>query len=139
MKLTYQILNLVAFLICVACNALSATLMPVSLGEIAVKYDVRVDPATWAFSIWALIYGLIGVYIIYQILPNYWIVPPKGEWGRNENLLVNQIYWILSVHLIGNGCWLFIFQADTVGTFWIAEFVIVLMLASALWILYCSC
>jgi len=100
---------------------------------------VRVDPATWAFSIWSLIYGTLAVYILYQVLPNHWIVPPKGEWGRNENLLVNKIYWIMPVHFIGNGSWLFLFQSDTVATFWIAEVVIVLMLASALWILYCSC
>jgi len=138
MKTLYQWLNLVAYLICVACNALSSVSMPTSLGAIALKYDVRVDPATWAFSIWGLIYGLIALYILYQILPNHWIVPPKGEWGRNEDLLVNKIYWILSVHLIGNASWLFLFQSDTVATFWIAEVVIGLMLASALWILYCS-
>jgi len=135
-KLTYQILNMVTYLICIACNAISATTLPTSLGSIAVKYDVRVDPATWAFSIWSLIYGLIALYILYQILPNHWIVPPKGEWGRNENLLVNKFSWIMPVHFIGNGSWLFLFQSDTIVTFWIAEVVIGGMLASALYILY---
>jgi len=99
---------------------------------------VRFDPATWAFIIWAFIYSSIAIYIVYQILPNHWIVPPKGEWGRNEDLLVNKIYWILFVHLMGNSGWLFLFQADNPVTFWISEVVICLMLASAIWILYCS-
>jgi hypothetical protein len=96
---------------------------------------VWVDPSSWAFSIWGLIYSLIAVYIVYQVLPNSWVAPPKGEYSRNEDLLVNKIYWILPVHLIGNASWLFLFQANTAATFWIAEVVIGLMLASAIWIL----
>ena len=95
-----------------------------------------VDPSSWAFTIWALIYTTIAVYIVYQILPNSWIPPPKGEYSRNEDLLVNKISWILSAHLIGNGSWLLIFQVNTAATFWIAAVVISGMLASALYILY---
>jgi len=35
MKLIYQILNVVAYIICIACNAISAVAMPTSLGSIA--------------------------------------------------------------------------------------------------------
>jgi len=37
-----------------------------------------------------------------------------------------------------NGAWLFLFQADTVATYWIAEIVILAMLASAIYILWLS-
>jgi hypothetical protein len=93
----------------VLANFLSQRLSTVTLGAIAVQWDVRIDPSSWAFVIWALIYSTIAVYIVYQILPNSWIPPPKGQYSRNEDLLVNKIYWILPVHLIGNGGWLFLF------------------------------
>jgi len=64
-KLTYQILNMVTYLIMIACSAISVSVLPTSAGAISLKYDVRVDPATWAFSIWSLIYGLIAVYVLY--------------------------------------------------------------------------
>jgi len=65
MKTIYQWLNLVGYIICVACNLLSQRVMPVTLASIAIKYDVRFDPATWAFVIWAFIYSSIAVYIVY--------------------------------------------------------------------------
>ena len=63
-KTIYQWLNLISYILCIGCNYLSAALLPVKLGDIAVKYDVRIDPATWASSIWAVIYSTMAIYAI---------------------------------------------------------------------------
>ena len=99
---------------------------------ISEKYDVRFQPATWAFSIWGIIFILLSVYAIGQVLSDE-AVP-----DRNNNLLVNKIKWYYSANLVAAGAWGFIFQADTVATYWIAELVIIAMLISAIYILYLS-
>lgn len=63
-KTIYQWLNLIAYLLCIGANYSSQAVMPITLNQIAMKYDVRIDPAVWAFGIWAVIYSSIAIYAI---------------------------------------------------------------------------
>jgi hypothetical protein len=38
-------------------------------GEISAMYPTRITPASYAFMIWGLIYGLLILFVIYQLLP----------------------------------------------------------------------
>jgi hypothetical protein len=46
-------------------NGASSALMPYSLSEITDQWDTRIDPATWAFAIWGVIYSLLGSFVFY--------------------------------------------------------------------------
>ena len=61
-------LNTLVFILIVVINAL-ANLLPINgqtTGEISNRIDVLITPAGYAFSIWTLIYILIGIWIIRQ-------------------------------------------------------------------------
>jgi len=64
-------------------NFASTALLPNTLEEISAQWPIRVDPAVWAFAIWALIYLLIGIFAVYQALPDS-CVP-----DRNNDLIFN--------------------------------------------------
>jgi hypothetical protein len=69
-KLTLQILNVVGYALAMLLNGLSPVIMPNSLVEITDGVDARISPDGWAFSIWGLIYTLLGVFVVYQALPS---------------------------------------------------------------------
>lgn len=66
-----QVLNVAAFAAVLVINAL-ANLLPlggVTTGEISDGYPSLFTPAAYVFSIWGLIYLLLGVFVVYQALP----------------------------------------------------------------------
>ena len=77
-QLILQIMNVSGFFIAMVLNGGSAFVMPKSLPEITADWDPRIDPATYAFSIWGLIYSLLGVFTVYQALPDS-IVPSRNN------------------------------------------------------------
>jgi translocator protein len=64
-QLILQILNVSGFLIAMVFNGASQAVMPYSLSDITNQWDARIDPAGYAFSIWGLIYSLLGVFTVY--------------------------------------------------------------------------
>jgi translocator protein len=63
-----RLLNTLVFILIVVINAL-ANLLPINgqtTGEISNRIEVLITPAGYAFSIWSLIYILIGIWIIRQ-------------------------------------------------------------------------
>lgn len=67
-----KIWNTIFFLLVVITNAL-ANLIPINgktTGEISNQINVLITPAGYAFSIWSLIYVLIGIWIIRQFVGN---------------------------------------------------------------------
>ena len=63
-----RILNTLVFILIVLLNAL-AELIPINgktTGELSNRIEVLITPAGYAFSIWSLIYLLIGIWIIRQ-------------------------------------------------------------------------
>ena len=72
-----------------------------SFGNAGEAWASRIDPATWAFSIWALIYTLIFVFVIYQALPDSCC--PR----RNNDLIYNKIAYLFPINMVLNAGWLF--------------------------------
>ena len=59
-------------------NGLSPVIMPNDLSEITDGVDSLIAPDGYAFSIWGLIYSLLGVFTVYSALPSAW-VPNRND------------------------------------------------------------
>ena len=102
-----RIINPITYALCITMNGLSATIMPTSLDTISNDTAIALQPAGWAFSIWGIIYCLLGVFVVYSILPDTWVP------SRSNELIFNQIGWWFPVNMILNGIWLPTFQSFT--------------------------
>ena len=70
--LSLSILNLLGFIGTVVVNAL-ATALPINnitTGELSDLYPNLFVPAGLTFAIWGLIYVLLGIFVIYQLMPS---------------------------------------------------------------------
>jgi len=95
-------------------------------------WDTRIDPAGYAFSIWGVIYSLLGVFAIYQAIPSEWVP------DRNDELIFGDIGYVFMANMLGNAAWLIMFQTNNVYGMIAALFDISGMLASNLYIMMCS-
>jgi hypothetical protein len=79
--------NLLAYLAVIATNA-AANALPingVTTGQISAKYPSLFTPAGFTFSIWGIIYLLLGSFLVFQFLP-----------GQRDSRLLRQISpWFL--------------------------------------------
>ena len=98
--------------------------------EVVQKWDVKLTPAGWAFAIWGLIYTMIGVFVVYQALPDSYVPT------RNNELIFGQIGWNFAVNKISGPIWLMIWGRDGKWAFTGAFIPIVVMLATCLQILF---
>jgi len=95
-------LNIIAFLLTVIVNSLagSTTLIGgVNTAQISDANPTLVTPAGYVFAIWGIIYVLLGVFVIYQVLPSQ-----KGK------EYMNKISWLFIASSIINIAWLFLWQ-----------------------------
>jgi len=105
--------------------------MPTPLGKISAQWRLEIRLAGWAIgSIWAVIYLLLTIFVVYQALPAS-VVP-----GRNDPLIFNTIGWLIPVNFLLNASWLFVFMTNRKSGFIFAMFIIIAMLATALLIMY---
>lgn len=98
-----KISTLVAYTVMVAANYL-AVLLPLGgrdTGEISDNYPNLFAPAGYAFSIWGLIYTLLGIYVIYQI-------------RREKDEVVARVNRIFIINAIFNAAWLFAWHYDVI-------------------------
>lgn len=92
-----------AYVVMVAVNAL-AVLLPIAgrqTGEISDSYPNLFAPAGYAFSIWGLIYTLLGIYSVYQLWQ-----------GKNE--LVARINRLFIVNALLNAAWIFAWHYEVI-------------------------
>ncbi|MFA6450025.1 MAG: tryptophan-rich sensory protein [bacterium] len=98
-----KISTLAAYVVMIAVNYLAVAL-PLAgrgTGEISYKYPNLFAPAGYAFSIWGLIYTLLGIYVVYQL------------W-RGKDHLVAQVNRIFIVNALLNASWLFAWHYDLI-------------------------
>jgi hypothetical protein len=96
--------NIVAFVFLVLINSLAGStkiLGGKNTAEISDAYPTLVTPAGFTFSIWGVIYTLLGVFIVYQALPNN-----KGQKYREK------IGWLFVYNILINIAWLFLRQYE---------------------------
>jgi len=131
--LILSILNLLGFLGTVAVNAL-ANILPINnitTGALSDLYPNLFVPTGLTFAIWGLIYVLLGIFVIYPLIPSVRRDPQKVDFVQKIGPLffiscLANIGWIFAWHyqilplslifmLILLGCLLFIYLRLNVG------------------------
>lgn len=103
--LPLKIANVVAFILALIVNALSAG---GGIGAVGRKYPTQIKPCCGALSIWLCIYGLQGIFLVYQF---FW---PE----QDESTLLHGIgFWFLSSCLF-NALWILTFVQATTVSLW---------------------
>ena len=121
---TLQILNVVGFVACMVFNGLASSLNKSSLKQISGQWDLRLQPAGYAFAIWGIIYLLMMIFTVYQALPSTWVP------SRNDQLIFGSIGYVFFVNMLLNSFWLYIFQANSRVGFIVGCIEIWILLAS---------
>lgn len=95
--------NVIATVVMIVVNIL-ANALPINnltTGDIADQFDVYFVPAGYVFSIWGLIYLLVGLFTVYQALP-----------AQRENELLRRVgYWYV-VSALANTSWIFLWHYE---------------------------
>jgi hypothetical protein len=124
-KKLYQVLNAVSFLLCVAFNGASASgaLTGTRVGAVSDENPTLITPASYAFSIWSIIYTLVGAFAVYQALP--------PSWCRHDDALIFESIgpWFIAVN-ITNALWLITFTINTEAALWLSTILIFMLLGS---------
>jgi benzodiazapine receptor len=121
MKKTLQILNLLSVVFAIGANTIVSIygIAGHTIKEMSDMYSTFLTPATYAFSIWSLIYLLIALLAIYQARDLFH--PEKS------NTLPQRLGWYFILANIGNGIWTYIFISGFIG---LSVIVILILLAS---------
>jgi hypothetical protein len=97
-------INIIAFVLTVLINGLagSTTLLGgKNTAQISDSNPTLVTPAGYVFSIWGIIYVLLGVFVVFQALPSQ-----KGKDFQKR------IGWFFALSGIANMVWLFLWQFE---------------------------
>lgn len=125
MKRFYQIGNILALGFALIMNALVGAQLIDVLGikDISDKYATFLTPASYAFSIWSVIYLLLIVFVVYQA---------RDLFKPSENNSVPQKTGLLFIIAsIANGLWTFIFVKELIGL----SVVVLFILTASLYLL----
>ncbi len=103
MKRLYQIGNILSLGFALVMNFLVGVqiLAVPSIGEVSDRYATLLTPATYAFSIWSLIYVLLVAFVVYQARDMF-----KPDKGNNLPQKMG-VYFIIASIL--NGLWTYVF------------------------------
>ncbi len=103
-KISTKILTLFAYISMVLVNylAISLPLAGRDTGAISDSYPNLFAPAGYTFSIWGIIYTLLGSYVIYQF-------------SQTKNKLIFSINKIFIVNAFLNALWIFAWHYDFIG------------------------
>lgn len=94
-------MNVAAFVATLVVNGLANTL-PLNgqtTGGVSDRFDVLFTPAGYVFSIWGLIYLLLGLFSVYQVLP-----------GQRDADFVKRVGWWFVASSVFNITWLFMWH-----------------------------
>lgn len=97
-------MNILAFVLTVIVNGLAGgtTILGGKLtSEISDANPTLITPAGYVFSIWGIIYVLLGIFVIFQALPS-----------QSGKEFVQKIGWLFVVSSLLNICWLFLWQFE---------------------------
>jgi hypothetical protein len=97
-------MNIIAFALTIVVNGLagSTTILGGKLtSEISDANPTLITPAGYVFSIWGIIYVLLGIFVVFQALPS------QREKGYQE-----RIGWLFVLSSLINIAWLFLWQFE---------------------------
>lgn len=110
-KMYIKILVFITFISMVTINAL-ANILPINgmnTGQISDSYPNLFAPAGYTFSIWGIIYLLLGIYTIYQL----GLFRNKSLMGRDR--LINKVGMYFSISSIANIFWILAWHYQYIG------------------------
>ena len=117
-------INILAFVLTVIVNSLagSTTILGGKLtAEISDANPTLITPAGYVFSIWGIIYILLGAFVVFQALPSQ---QGKGFQKR--------VGWLFVLSSIANIVWLFLWQFEYLGF----SVVVIFLLLATLILIY---
>ena len=120
-----QILNIIAFVATVVINILANTI-PIggkTTGELSALYPNLFVPAGITFSIWGVIYIMLGLFVVYQA---------KDLFKLKKDPIVDQIGWWFVVTSLANIAWIYAWHYERVLT----SLLLMLILLAALLKIY---
>jgi len=98
-----QVVTVAAYAVTLTANSL-ANIIPIgghTTAEISDRFAVLVIPAGYVFSIWGLIYLLLGAFTVYQALP-----------GRRADPLLRRLGWLPALTGVFNTAWILLWQYE---------------------------
>lgn len=100
-KYQFKVVTLIIYLLMIVVNILADTLPinNVTTGQISSIYPTLITPANYAFSIWLVIYLLLGLFILYQL-------KVKENTALNIKQF-NEIRYYFCMSSLGNILWIF--------------------------------
>eukprot|EP00808_Paulinella_micropora_P017445 g8723.t1 len=120
--------NSLLYLIMVAVNALGSTgsLSGQDVGQVSRMYETMITPASYAFSIWGLIYFSLAVFAIWQSISSI----------RDDYLIFDCIGYWFCLSCVANTLWIIVFvQAEPIGLIWLSSVLLFMIFGSLLVIL----
>ena len=99
-----RFVNIAAFIAVVIVNGLAGATSIIggrNTAQVSNSYPTLITPAGYVFSIWGIIYILLGVFVVYQALPSQ-----QGKGFQSK------ISWLFVLSCIANVVWLFLWQFE---------------------------
>jgi benzodiazapine receptor len=112
--------NIIAFVATVLVNGLAGSttiLGGVNTAEISDANPTLITPAGYVFSIWGIIYILLGVFIIFQALPS-----------QKEKEYTKKIGWLFVLSSVLNIVWIFFWQYEILSASVVLMFLLLVTL-----------
>jgi benzodiazapine receptor len=97
-------INILLFILTIAVNSLAGSttiLGGQNTAQISGSNPTLITPAGYVFSIWGIIYVLLGIFVVYQALPS--------QQGREFQ---KKIGWLFALSCIANIAWIFLWQFE---------------------------
>jgi benzodiazapine receptor len=119
-----RISNIVIFCLIITVNILAGSTTLIGGQDTAAVSDANftlITPAGYVFSIWGIIYTLLGIFIVYQALPS-----------QKNKEYQEKIGWLFVLNGLINTVWLFLWQYEYI----ILSVVLMLMLLATLIAIY---
>lgn len=119
-----KLLNIIAFVLMILVNGLAGSttiLGGKNTAEISDANPTLITPAGYVFSIWGIIYVLLGIFVVFQALP------------REKNQEYHErISWFFVLSSIFNIVWLFLWQFE----YLVFSIVLMFLLLASLMLIY---
>ena len=99
-----RFVNIVAFIAVVIVNGLAGATSIIggrNTAQVSNSFPTLITPAGYVFSIWGIIYILLGVFVVYQALPDQ-----QGKGFQSK------IGWLFDLSCVLNIVWLFLWQSE---------------------------
>ncbi len=116
--------NIAAFIAVLIVNGLAGATSFIggrNTAQVSNSFPTLITPAGYVFSIWGIIYFLLGVFVVYQALPSQ-----KGK------IFQSKIGWLFVLSSLANIVWLFLWQFE----FLIFSVVVMFLLLASLILIY---